>query len=316
MNLKTKQLAFGIATFIPGVTKLHALRGTGGSDSGRYCYGVWMRHLVKAGASGLNTSPQVVAELGPGSSLGIGLAALLSGCERYFAFDAVPHAAPERNEKIFDELVALFKARAPIPDEDELPRVRPLLDSYEFPAHILDEERLERALTDERIAQIRAAIRLAHESADGLINYRAPWDNDNILKSESVDMLMSQAVLEHVLDIDGTYEAMRKSLKPSGYLSHVIDFKCHGTAHEWNGHWAYSDFMWKLILGRRPYLINRQPHSRHLAAMAQEGFDVVRDDKVPMETRLTRSDLAPSFQNIPEADMTTSGTFIQAVKPG
>src|SRR5215813_2064256 len=94
----TKRLIFNAATFVPGVSALPLVRrklaqrslGTGGgAQSARYCYSVWLRHLLHASANRLNVDPVHVAELGPGLSLGIGLAAILSGVERYYAFDVV-----------------------------------------------------------------------------------------------------------------------------------------------------------------------------------------------------------------------------------
>jgi hypothetical protein len=64
-------------------------------------------------------------------------------------------------------------------------------------------------------------------------------------------MVFSQAVFEHVVDLRGTYEALRRWLKPGGVMSHQIDFKAHGTAKRWDGHWAYSDFIWKLLVRRQ-----------------------------------------------------------------
>jgi hypothetical protein len=107
---------------------------------------------------------------------------------------------------------------------------------------------------------------------------------------------------------------MNLLLKPNGYMSHQIDFGSHGTADEWNGHWAYSDFTWKLLKGRRPYLLNREPYSRHLSILNEEGFQVVYDRTVKLESNLTREDLASRFKSISDDDLTTSGAFIQAVK--
>src|SRR3977135_940863 len=41
------------------------------TQSARYCYSVWLRHLVNAWQQGLHTLPEVVVELGPGSSQGV-----------------------------------------------------------------------------------------------------------------------------------------------------------------------------------------------------------------------------------------------------
>ena len=86
--------------------------------------------------------PKVVAELGPGDSIGIGLAALLSGAERYFALDLVRYSGLEKNLEIFDELVSLFAAQAPIPGEQEFPFLYPKLDCYDFPHALVARERL------------------------------------------------------------------------------------------------------------------------------------------------------------------------------
>jgi len=310
--MKIKQLIHGIATFVPGVNQYRA-KGTGGTDSARYCYSVWLRHLVMAKSNGLNPYPRVVAELGPGDSLGIGLAALICGCDKYFAFDVVEHANAKRNAKIFDELVTLFKNRAPIPIDDEFPEVEPSLGKYDFPAEILDENRLQHALEKSRIERIRDSIS-DFQRKDSLIQYRVPWYDETILGKESVDMIYSQAVLEHVDDLRSTYRAMHSWLKSAGYISHQIDFKCHGTANEWNGHWAYSDFMWKLIKGKRPYLLNREPHSTHIAILIEEGFKVVCDNTIKSESSLTINELAPKFKSISSDDLITSGAFIQALK--
>jgi hypothetical protein len=307
-----KQIIFGIATFVPGVNQYFA-KGTGGTVSARYCYSIWLRHLVMAKNNGLNPFPKILAELGPGDSLGIGLAALISGCDRYYALDIVEHANVGRNLEIFDELVTLFQNRAPVPGEEEFPRVTPLLEKYDFPADILDENRLQQALEKLRIARIRDSI-IDFQHKDSPIRYIVPWNDASVIENQSVDLIYSQAVLEHVDDLFNTYKSIGLWLKPTGYTSHSIDFRSHGFADEWNGHWAYSDFIWKLIKGRRPFSINREPHSTHIVLLKKTGFKVICDKIVKLESNLPKSALAPRFRSISDDDFTTSTTFIQAVK--
>ena len=319
--IRKRRLLFNALTFIPGVTALPPVKrilqrrvtGTGGTISARYCYSVWLRHLVLAAEGGKNTNPKSVAELGPGDSIGVGLAALLSGAERYFAIDVVTHANPERNLVIFEELVALFSARADIPDNSELPEVIPRLKNYRFPRGILTEDRMRRSLAPERVALIRASIKDC-TSDKSLIQYRAPWHNEQIIERNSIDMIFSQAVLEHVDRLVETYRTMRLWLAPEGLMTHTIDLKSHGWAEEWNGHWTYSDFMWKLVRGKDVWLINREPASRHIRILLEEGFRVVRQDRTSLPTRVTRHQLATRFRDMPEDDLTTSELFIHAIK--
>lgn len=312
VEMKVKPIMHGLATFIPGLYK-YCIKGTGGTDSARYCYSVWLRHLVMAKSSGLNPYPKIVAELGPGDSLGIGLAALISGCDKYYAFDVAEYAAVDRNIEIFDELVTLFQDSTPIPGDDEFPKVKPFLEKYNFPTDIFDERRLQLLLKKSRIERIRNSI-INYQNKDSSIQYKVPWYNADVLENESVDMIYSQAVLEHVEDLLNTYRAMHRWLKPTGFISHQIDFKCHNTADEWNGHWIYSEFMWKLIKGKRPYLLNREPHSAHIAILKEEKFRVVCDKIIKSKTSLTKAELAPRFKSISDNDLNTSGAFIQAVK--
>lgn len=309
MNLK--QLCFGLATYIPGVKNLR-VKGTGGTISARYCYSIWLRHLVMAKQNGLNTNPQIVAELGPGDSLGIGLAALIGGCEKYYALDIVKFANVDRNLKVFDEIVELFKKKEAIPG-NEFPMAKPYLSNYDFPSNIFAEDRLQKALDDDRLKKIREAICDNQENC-AIIQYKVPWYDTSVLEEKTADLIYSQAVLEHIDELRNAYRSMWLWLKPTGYISHQIDFKCHRTTNKWNGHWAFSDFIWKLFRGKRPYLINRFPHSTHLSILREEKFKVVCDKKVKSESILTRNDLAPRYKSMSDDDLSTSGAFIQATK--
>nr|MDO8081413.1 methyltransferase domain-containing protein [Candidatus Freyarchaeota archaeon] len=318
MNFKKYiALSRGIATYIPG---LHAhmtqIFGTIFGRSARYCYSRWLRHLTMAHKNGFPNKPNVIAELGPGDSLGVGFAALLSGSNKFYAFDVVKYNNPKKNLKIFDELVDLFKRRENIPNEIRFPEVEPYIKSYEFPGHILTETRLNEALRPERIESIRNAIINLNNAEENEIQifYFAPWYNSAIIKEESVDMIFSNAVLEHVDDLKYTYELLHRWLKPGGFMSHQINFECHEIAKEWNGHWTYSDFVWRLIRGKRSFLLNRDPHSTHIELMKKIGFKIVCDIKVKKVSKIQRKKMAPRFRNLSEEDLTTSRAFIQAIK--
>jgi SAM-dependent methyltransferase len=305
----------GIATYMPGVNKFF-FKGAGGTAYARYCYSVWLRHLIMAHNNGLSTKVETIAELGPGCSLGTGLAALLCGSKKYYAFDIVEHANITENIKVFDELVNLFKKREKIPGKNEFPEIKPYLETYEFPADILTEEKLEITLNARRIDAIRNALLnlgVTINNKDIQISYFVPWTHPEIIKKESVDMIFSQAVMEHVNDLAYTYRASNRWLKPGGFMSHEIDFRSHNTAKKWNGHWAYSNFAWKLINGKRSY-INRQPHSAHIDILKKNGFELVCDIRDIDNSGINRSQLASLFKNISNDDMTTCTAFIQAVK--
>ena len=79
-----KNIIKGLITYIPN-TKLFYSKSTGGTNNARYCYEVWIKHISIAHYNGLKRIPNVIAELGPGDSLGIGLASLICGANKYYA---------------------------------------------------------------------------------------------------------------------------------------------------------------------------------------------------------------------------------------
>lgn len=286
--------------------------GTGGTVSARYCYSVFMRHRVIAARHGLVSAPRTVLELGPGDSLGIGLMAVLTGSERYIAIDAVRHASLEVNLAVFEELVDLLMHRTPIPDEGECEVIRPVLSRYGFPHDIFDETSLRLALSPERLTRIRQG--LITEEKRGTIEYLAPYGEMSGIDSGSVDWIFSQAVLEHVDDLPETYHECFRCLKTDGLMSHQIDYQCHETAEEWNGHWKYPEWFWGVMRGCRPWFVNRQPHSAHLKMQVQAGFEICAEILDERKSEMSRKQLAKKFRMLSDKDLATAGAMLVSRK--
>jgi SAM-dependent methyltransferase len=185
---------------------------------------------------------------------------------------------------IFDELVAAAKARGESPPED-------------------------------RISRIRNAITSPGSEHDGvMIKYISPWSDVRSIEADSVDVIVSHAVLEHVVDLEGAYRALHRWLKPGGMMSHQIDFTSHRTAEKWNGYRAYSEFLWKIIVGRRPYLINRQPCSTHVDLLKSSGFEILSMKRIDRTDGIRRSQLSSRWKNISDDDLVCSDLTVQARK--
>jgi SAM-dependent methyltransferase len=270
--------------------------------------------MIAAHDQGLDTNPVAIAELGPGNSLGPGLAGILCGASRLYAFDVVNNMDIERNLLILEQLVELFSNQEPIPDENEFPGLLPALTCYDFPSHILSPEKIRVNLQSERIAAIKAALRGDKTSGVIEIKYYCPWHDSNLIQKESVDMIYSNDVLEHVDDLEKTYNAVSQWLKTGGYLSHVIDFSSHTLTKFWNGHWRFSDLTWKLIRGRKPYLLNREPCSKHLSLLNKNGFELVSLTRSTEPSELKSEDLDRRFRLMSDTDLTTRLLHVIAKK--
>jgi hypothetical protein len=303
-----------MVTFVPGLKWVGTVGG-GHTASATYCYSVWLKHLTLLRQNGLEAVPDSVAELGPGGSIGVGLAALLSGAHHYVALDVLPHTTMERNVAVFDELVELFRNRAPRPDKG-WPDFDAHLDDKLFPSHILTPALLEEMLAPERLARLRHAITHLGRSdgAADSIDYVAPWSDASVIAESSVDLIVSHSVLEHVTDVENTYRALHRWLKPQGWMSHQIDFKSHGLSPEWNGYRRYSEFLWKLQVGRRPFSINREPCSVHLNYLREMGFEPTLVLKHLRSDGIKRSQLTSHWAGLSDEDLNCSGLFVQARK--
>jgi hypothetical protein len=236
----------------------------------------------------------------------------MSGAEHYYAFDAVPHADRGKDLQIFDQLVALFRARAPIPDLSAFPEMVLELPSYAFPSKWLGDEHMAAALRPERIQRLRMQLS-GSDNASAAIVYRAPWNAPANSELGSIDLLISNAVLEHVMDIDDAYRSIRDWLAPAGRSTHQIDFRSHGLLRGWDGHWACPDWLWTLMRGRRAYLLNRHPLSMHLAAIARSGLVITH--MATQERDPERKRLSGRFRTLDRRDRRTSVALVALRKP-
>lgn len=313
--LLLKSLIKGVLTNVPGVESLLRQRSTGGTDTAAYSYGVWMKHLTLLWANGVRRLPDTVAELGPGDSLGIGLSAVLCGANTCYSLDIQEYANTAVNLRIFDELVELFRSRRGRPTAG-WPSFDEHLDARLFPSHILTDAVLEASLAKPRLEQIRNAIADPEGRCGGItIRYVVPWSDPSVVMRESIDLVLSQSVLEHVVDLEATYQALQVWLRPGGCMSHQIDFDAHGLADKWNGYRTYSENLWRTVMGKRIYLINREPCSTHVRLLEKNGFRVTRCLKRVRTDGIERAQLSPRWKDISDEDLTCISTFLVAVKP-
>jgi hypothetical protein len=310
---KLKPIIAGTLKRVP-LMKQVLPKKTGGSINARYCYSVWLRHLSYLALYNGNRVPARVAELGPGDSLGVGLAALLSGSEKYYALDVIKFWQPARNIQIFNDLLILFNSRANIPDNFEFPNIFPVLDDYSFPSNILTEEMLMLSLNPARIEKIISELNNPDDSNNTIIKFKIPWFERKVINERSLDLILSQAVMGQVDELENTYFSMNSWLIESGFISHSIDFRSTGFTRSWNGHWTLSEFEWKVVRGGRVYAINRQPISTHRALLKRYNFPILYEKTITSNNGFKKADLARQFQNITEEDLITSGIFFVAQK--
>ena len=310
--MNTRLVLGGLKSYLP--VRLSSYKGTGGTVTSAYCYSVWLRHLSIIKRSIPDFRAEVMVELGPGDSIGMGIAALLTGATRYVGLDVLEHANTEGNLRILDELAVLFREHARIPDEKAFPRQFPRLKDYAYP-DFLDQETINQRLTEGYLAGLRRAIR--EPGSDPRVRYLAPWTPASV-DPGSANLVISQVTLQDMDhtqsrdDLRANLAIMAGWLCKGGVMSHQVDFSCPGGT-PWNHHWQFSDFTWRLVRGNRPYYVNRAPFSEYKSLFNEYGFDVVGVEPVTREG-LKRTQVAPRFQKLPDEDYETTAALLVAVK--
>jgi len=307
---KLVPLTKGIIKRLPGAKTLIARRHKPGTGTkSLYCYNIWMRHLVNWAKADVSF-PKVVAEIGPGSSLGSSIAALLSGAEKVYALEAIKYWDVDLNLKMLDEIVELFKNKTALNGDEKYPLVRPKLEDYNYPAALLPADRLAKAMHPDRIEQIRKELKDPDNPNNKLIEIYVPWDDTVVTEKKSIDFIFSQGVLQSIEDIDNAYYSMQQWIKPGGIMSHTIALDSLGHTIEWNDFWTYTDFEWTIVKGGDDFLLNRCPASTHLEYFEESGFEILFRTRYKRKNRLKRSSLAPRYKQMTEEDLNTDGLYV------
>jgi SAM-dependent methyltransferase len=310
--MRLRSAAKGILSYaVPALRSSHV---DSQSASAIGSYSLLLRHLVQLrAATGLAATPTRVAELGPGKSYGFGLAALLAGAERYYAFDVVDHGDLAWNLALIDALATLFARREPIPRGGTHSQTYPFLQDHQFPTELLSDDILARSLAPQRLEAIRDDLRTR---AGRFIQVHVPWQDAPPPPDAQVDWIASQSVLEHVDDLAGAYARLAQWLPPGGVMSHVIDYSSHQLTSVWNGHWAISELGWACLRGRRHYLLNRLPHAHHVALLKACGFAIRDEQRLRRVDGLLPSRFASGFRDLAEEDAFTHLAFVACERVG
>jgi SAM-dependent methyltransferase len=238
----------------------------GAMDQPAYALQVVRSHLARVGRAHLDGA--VVLELGPGDSLATALIASALGAAAVYLVDAGDFAKVETAAYV--ELHSYLQGQGLRP---------PDVSRCSSRAEML-----------ERCA--------ASYLTDGLGDLRQ-------MPSASVDLVFSQAVLEHVrlAEFDATQREIRRVLRPAGVSSHQVDLKDHlgGALNHLRFDAATWEAGWMASSG---FYTNRLRYSEVLASMRAAGLApevtaVDRWSSLPTPRRW----LAPHFREMSDEEL-------------
>ena len=128
-----------------------------------------------------------------------------------------------------------------------------------------------------------------------------------LIESNSIDFIWSQAVLEHIriADLDALFTEMFRILKPGSYMSHSIDFKDHLGGGLNN--LRFSKRVWESdLMANSGFYTNRVRYSEMLQKLENAGFNIISAEAEKWEnTKISRKELAKEFKNLSQDDILT-----------
>ena len=307
-------LAKGAATYVPGLyAMLRQRRMLLEGVTAEYSYGLWFKHFSRYHKLTGRGTPEVVAELGPGDTLGTGIAALLSGASRYVGADTLPFANVEETATVGSRLPSLFHARH-APEVRGFPDYRDALDERGFLSAVLSDEILKETLEQSRVDAILSdACKAINKEKTKHFSYFAPYDASSI-EPASIDFLFSHSVLEHITDLPTAMRAVHGWLKPGAVMSHQFDQRSHGLTQAWDGHRHFEDMAWKVVVGKRPFLINRLTFSDVIRIIEEAGFRILTAERDNVPPTMDRDELCAKWRSQSDEELSTSSGFVQAQK--
>ncbi len=239
----------------------------GDMASPEYAYSVFRRHF-DAVAGAPSKPPQAVLELGPGDSVASALIARALGVERSYLVDSGDFATRE---------MAVYRGLTRFLDHQGLHPVA------------LDESSFEAMLS----------------SLDS-IYLTAGLESLATIPDDSVDLIFSQAVMEHVrLDqFDATTRELRRIVRSTGVISHQVDLRDHLGGGLNN--LRFTPTLWESqFFARSGFYTNRIRFSEMLERFRLGGFDptvvsMERWASVPT----SRASLNERWASLPDEELT------------
>jgi SAM-dependent methyltransferase len=166
--------------------------------------------------------------------------------------------------------------------------------------------------------ELEACAILGVEGQLGRIKYVCPATiEDAPFEDSSFDLVISQAVLEHVRSPAKAVAEIARVLRPGGLTSNQIDLRDHRDFDQSFAFLRHSALVWRAATSHRIPTTNRWRRSDFVDGFRQVGLEVISADatEVVDVTAEDRNKLARPFKTKSLDDLSVLGVHVVARKP-
>jgi SAM-dependent methyltransferase len=134
------------------------------------------------------------------------------------------------------------------------------------------------------------------------------------LEPDSVDLILSNSVLEHVIDLAALNRQLVRILRPGGWMIHIVDYRDHFSAYPYH-HLIWSRRTWDRWFN--PGDLPRWRITDHVQAFENLGLKVqiIVARSYPEAFDEIRDRVHPEFTGYPEDQLSVAWGVIQVQKP-
>lgn len=225
-----------------------------------------------------------ILEYGPGDLPGVALLLVSMGAKRVSCVDRFPLVKLDSKS-----IEVIHRLEACLPDGQK-PRFRECFTDFGKPTMRLNHNRVSYVISPDGLS--------------GLVN--------------SADVVISRAVLEHVNNIEATFDDMLKAMKPGALAIHQVDLKSHGL-HRSNplDFLAYPSWLWSLMYSHKG-VPNRWRIGRYREILSGLPLNIL--ELSPTATYSSElvgaihGKLAKPFSESPPSDLAWQGFWLKCTK--
>jgi len=205
-------------------------------------------------------------------------------------------------------------------DNRQLNGLKNYLEQLDHMLDLLDADNTQQTSAHKLIAQIKEAK--DYQDLYKLLDFEYvldPRGSLNLLKKESVDLVVSAGVLEHISAKGASdfVDSIAALLKPGGYSVHSINIRDHLRQYDSTvspkQYLQYPHWVWSLLFDNEVQYINRIQRSDWLELFRRTGLVLVEEE---VETEdLSGLKVAKAYQKYGETDLRCGGLNLVHRKP-